>query len=939
MKQLLLFFGIMFFASASVFSQSVISGIITTATKKEPIIGATVVVKGTSTGTITDFEGKYSLKIPAGTTKLVVSYIGFSSKEIEVGSGSSYNAELSEGLELENIVVIGSRNSTRTKLESAVPVDVIPVSQVINEVGQVDINQILTYIAPSFQSSRQTISDGTDHVDPAQLRGLGPDQVLVLVNGKRRHQSALVNVNGTVNRGTVGTDMNAIPATAVERIEILRDGAAAQYGSDAIAGVINIVLKQKTGVLTGNVSYGQHQTSYDKNYAWNILNPSKQLPTSVSASDGRTIQAGLNYGFKLGSKGFLNLTGEYVQRGATNRTGLYTGQVYPNVNGADRSDSIIAAKGQTRDLFDMRIGNSEVKGGGIVFNGNYALDGGWELYAFGGYNNKKGNAAGFYRYPNGVPAAARANVFTKYANGFLPNINSNVTDISAAVGVRGKLQDWNVELSNIFGQNNFDFSVTNSVNYTQALSNANFQQDFNCGGLKFSQNTTNLDISRKFDVLNGLNVAFGAESRFDNFGITAGEESSYKNYDVPSGAAAGAQVFAGFDPKYAGNHDRYVLAGYADLEQDITKDLMLGAAVRFENYSDFGAAFGYKAVGRYKIADMFSLRGSVGTGFRAPSMQQQFYAKTSTKFITVGTELQPIESGTLPNPSAAATLLGIPALRAEKSQNIGLGITARPLEGLEVTLDVYQININDRIVLTNEFPKDKLTDATLKAELEKINANSVNFFTNAIDTRARGLEAVIAYGKTFGDHDVKLILAGTFIKNEVIKGADGKTPDIKASQILINNGQLGNYFNREDQSRIEVAAPTNKLSATLNYKYKKLGVMVRAVNFGQVAYLDPTINPDSTAKFPINTFLTPSGTRATLDQTFSAKTVFDATISYQVTKGITIAVGGNNIFDIYQDKHLHSTNAGSGRFVYSRRVQQFGFNGAYYFARLNFNLK
>lgn len=371
-------------------------------------------------------------------------------------SGTSKNFSLVESISsLEEVVVTGTRSEGRTKIDTPVPVDVIPLSQVTNNVGQVDINQILTFVAPSFQSSRQAISDGTDHVDPAQLRGLGPDQVLVLVNGKRRHQSSLVNVNGTVNRGTVGTDMNAIPATAVDKIEILRDGAAAQYGSDAIAGVINIVLKKQTG-LSGNLSAGEYVTSYAKNYAVNFSNG---LPKDVSVQDGFTGQLGLNYGIKLGDKGFLNITGEYVSRGRTNRTGTYTGQVYPTVTG-QTDDQIIASKGLTRDAFDMRIGNSEVKGGGIVVNGAMPINDNIEAYIFGGYNNKKGNAAGFYRYPNGVPAAVRTGVFALYPNGFLPEITSDVTDLSIAAGVRGKIaKNWNFDLSNVYGKNIFDYGV------------------------------------------------------------------------------------------------------------------------------------------------------------------------------------------------------------------------------------------------------------------------------------------------------------------------------------------------------------------------------------------------------------------------------------------------------------------------------------------------
>ncbi|MFY7908090.1 MAG: carboxypeptidase-like regulatory domain-containing protein, partial [Emticicia sp.] len=559
-------------AEASIVSPNVIESPVTgkvSDSKGEALPGVSVSIKGTKKGTSTEMDGTFKLNANAGDV-LVFSFVGFATKEVKVADNqSTINISLEEAFStLGEVVVTGTRSSGRTKIDTPVPVDVIPLSQVTNNVGQVDINQILTFIAPSFQSSRQAISDGTDHVDPAQLRGLGPDQVLVLVNGKRRHQSALVNVNGTVNRGTVGTDMNAIPATSVEKIEILRDGAAAQYGSDAIAGVINIVLKKQIG-LSGNVSTGENITSYDKNYAINFSNGQSK---SVNIQDGLTAQIGLNYGLKLGKNGFVNITGEFVSRGATNRTGTYTGQVFPVVAG-QTDDQVIASKGLTRDNFDMRIGNSEVKGGGIVLNAALPINENIEAYAFGGWNNKKGNAAGFYRYPNSVPllnAAAvsatglanstiRTNVFSVYPNGFLPEINSDVTDISFAAGIRGKImKNWNFDLSNVYGKNTFDYGVDNSVNYTQAIGTTNFQRTFDAGGNSFSQNTTNFDLSRKYEtVLSGLNLAFGAEFKVDQFGTRAGEEASWKNYNEKAvGVALGSQVFAGFFPKDAGTFSR-----------------------------------------------------------------------------------------------------------------------------------------------------------------------------------------------------------------------------------------------------------------------------------------------------------------------------------------------------------------------------------------------
>ncbi|AFL83071.1 outer membrane receptor protein [Belliella baltica DSM 15883] len=889
--------------------------------------GAAVLVKGTTLGTTTDMEGEFSVEVPSGRNVLVISYIGMRSQEVNIANQNDITVTLKfDDTDLSEIIVTGTRVGARSRIDSPVPVDIIPVSEVIDAVGQIDLNQILTYIAPSFQSSRQTISDGTDHMDPAQLRGLGTDQVLVLVNGKRRHQSALVNVNGTVNRGSVGTDLNAIPANAVEKIEILRDGAAAQYGSDAIAGVINIVLKKSEG-LSGNVAAGTHVTNFQRDY---ILNDGQNAGANIS--DGDMVSAALNYGLKIGQEGFLNITGEYSRRGFTNRSGTYVGQIFPSVGGVNVDEQELTSRGLTRQDFDMRIGNSAINSGGIMLNFSLPLKNGMELYSFGGYNNKRGNAAGFYRYPNAVPGAARQNVFQIYPNGFLPEINTDITDLSNTLGITGNLGDWRFDLSNTYGQNIFDFLITNSVNYTQALTNPNFQREFDAGGLNFLQNTVNFDLSKKYDILAGLNVAAGTEFRVERFGVREGEESSYRNFDPNSGVAAGAQVFPGFAPSTAGTWNRNNIGVYLDMEQDFSQAFSVAGALRFENYSDFGSTLNYKLASRYKITDGFVLRGSTSTGFRAPSMQQRFYSRVNTLFVTLpGQGLVPVEAGTFRNDSEPARILGIPTLRQETSRSFTLGTTLQPVDNLEITVDAYQIDIDDRIVLTNNFTAGG--DPVLAEQLSAANANTANFFTNAIDTRARGIESVITYNLFFRNNSkLSLILAGTFIDNSVKKDENGN-PIIKASPVLEATGQIGSYFNREDQSRIEVANPRNKVSFMANYNVGKFTFMYRAVRFGEITYLDPTMGTDPSA-WPINTL---TGQRESLDQTFSSKIVTDVTVSYKFNDNFRLNVGANNLFDVYPDVQDHSGNFSLGRFVYSRRVQQMGFNGRFIFARLNFN--
>ncbi len=932
---------ILFFISGPVFGQT---GMVQGTVKDlngAPLAGASVTVEGNQLGTLTSPAGYYSLTLVTGSYTIVVSFVGQTTQRatIFVTSGATLQQDftLTPAADLAGVLVVGSRSKTpRSNISTPAPVDLIPVSQVINEIGQVDVNQILNFIAPSFQSARQTISDGTDHVDPAQLRGLGSDQVLVLINGKRRHQSALVNVNGTVNRGQVGTDMSAIPATAIERIEILRDGAAAQYGSDAIAGVINIVLKKNTGLLEASVSGGQNMTNYPKNYALYKINGKADDP-NVKVNDGGTVQASVGYGFPIGM-GHLNITGEYINRDRTNRVGTYTGAVYPNVNGVNRDDSIMQARGLTRDNFDMRVGNSAMVSKAAFLNFTYPGKSEGQFYFFGGVSKKDGEATGVFRYPSSIPGAATTyapQALMMYPNGFLPEIHTDILDLSGAIGYRTKFGSWDFDISNTLGMNTFDFGVENSVNYSQFAVPGNKQTEFDAGGLRFWQNTSNLDLSIPVNVLGGLNVATGAEFRIDAFGIKSGEEASYKNYDPASKAAAGAQVFPGFVNTIGDNKTRNAKAVYLDVEQDISKNLLVTGALRFEHYSDFGSTLNYKFSARYSVGDVLNFRGSFSSGFRAPSMQQRFFEKTNTVFVQQGNgNLVPVQAGTFTNESVPADLLGIPALREETSKSYSIGVTAMPVSGLEITVDAYQIDIDNRIILTNNFTGG--TDSALNAELAAAGASAANFFTNAIDTRARGLEAVFSYNKTFlRKHALRTTLAMTFIDNQVKKDVNGN-PIIHASEILVNSGQLGNYFNREDQSRVEVANPRSKVSLTFNYKYNKFGAMLRFVNFGKVTYLDPTINPDSTHKFPVNAF---TGQKETLDQVFSAKMVTDLSLSYQIIPRVGITVGANNLFDVYQDMHTHSGNMSSGRFVYSRRVQQMGFNGSYYFARLRFTIQ
>lgn len=914
-----------------------------------PLAGATV--KTDRKTVLTDNDGSYFIALPAGTYRLTVSYVSEATQSLTVTVTENHVTTqdltlISAAISQEEVVVVGTRNPKRSATDAAVPIDVIPLKKLANEVGQLDLTQLLTYLAPSFNSVRQTIGDGTDHIDPAQLRGLGPDQVLVLVNGKRYHQSSLVNVNGTVNRGTVGTDLNSIPASSIDRIEILRDGAAAQYGSDAIAGVINIVLKKRTGLVI-NSSFGENITSYDKNYSWNKLNPGNQLAGSKSVTDGDNFQVSLNYGVPL-KKGYLELSGEYLKRGASNRTGLYTGQIWPKVGGVNMSDSINSAKGLTRDKFDIRLGNSQIKGGGFVVNFGYPVSNNLEIYATGIANFKNGNAGGLYRYPyniaaggsfpssNSSSADAAAVVLSLYPDGFLPQEGSKVRDYDFTGGIRGKAGSWNMDLSETYGANSYTYLVSNSVNYTQAytpgITAAQLQTSFNSGKTTTYQAITNLDFSKSHHVLAGLNTALGAEFRVDGYGIDAGEVNSYNNQttDHKLDGIAGAQVFAGFLPESAASWNRTSFAVYSDNELDITKKWLLSGALRFENYSDFGSTLNYKVATRYKVTDWFTLRGAASSGFRAPSLQQEHYSKVTTLFTNINGSLVPVQSGTFTNDSKIAQILGIPKLKQETSHSYSLGAAFTIAKGFDLTLDAYQIDINNRIILSNSFSGGNNPDLT--AALNAAGAATASVFANAVNTRSRGLEGVLSYSFNFGkNQSLSFSLAHSSIQNRLRRDADGKVI-IHGSPVLINSGQLAKYFTRADVSRIETQSPQTKDILTTQYRVGKFGTLLRLAYFGKVTSL---VDTSSSSLMAPNAF--DNNTPESLDQTFSGKVITDLSFSYSFNKTVTVNIGANNLFDVYPDKQTHYNNTSNGRFTYSRAVSQFGFNGRYVFGRVTLN--
>ena len=900
-------------------------------------------------------------------------------------------------------ITVGSRNKNRIVTDSPVPIDVINVKELAVAAPQTDLTQILNYLAPSFTSNTTTVADGTDHIDPAQLRGLGPDQTLVLVNGKRRHTTALVNVNGSPGRGSVGTDLNALPAFAIEGLEVLRDGASAQYGSDAIAGVINLRMKKATDKLDLALNTGGYLTSGANDHRGGM--------------DGFKTQLDANYGTKLFGKGFINFTGSFSWRDDTNRATDFNGSIFNAYNAVERvalangtninslfsninalsasqqtnlfniikssasqigylsttqqsaiqsantlsamqsalginvTDQELAARGLTRRDFNMRIGQSKLLTTQFFVNSEIPINDNHKFYAFGGYSNRDGNSAGFYRRPN------QSRTYTGlYANGFLPEIGSTVVDYSAAGGFKGKLGGFNYDLSNAFGINSFEYNIENTANVTMGMSSPN---SFYAGKLKFQQNTTNLDFQRNFEVLEGLSLAFGGEYRLERYILKAGDEASYATYNTDGTIYAGsstsnllrptdffgayrpggAQVFPGFRPVNQVNEGRKSAAAYIDSELDITKWLLVGAALRYEDYSDFGSTFNYKFATRIKANDNLTFRGALSTGFRAPSLAQIYFNSTSTQFIGGN----PFEVGTFSNGGTVARALGIPDLKQEESNNYSLGATYKiPNTNLTISVDGYYIKIKDRVVLTDGFTA---TTPELVAEFAKANANTATFFTNAVDTQSRGLDIVITNRAKMNDVVWNTNFAATFSSTKRIG-------DIHGSPILVAGGQINKYYSEATRIYMEEAVPRVKANLMNTITYKKWDFFMRQSYFGKVT--DPNtadVNGDGivSGSWINGQFV------ATEHPVWGARTITDVSVSYAFTKSFKFTVGSNNVFDIYPDKNLKTQTAATpkvdgtynapgtidlsnnNQFEYSRNVGQFGMNGRYIFARVNFS--
>jgi len=851
-----------------------VSGHITDEKTNGYIPGVNVSVKGTTLGTITDAQGNFKLSVQKGAT-LIFSFIGYRTKEMVINS-ASVNVQLSEEAEnLREVVIVGSRFNPRSVADSPVPVDNIEAANLI-ATGQPTFDKMLTYKLPSFNSTQQTISDATGHFDPFDLRGLGPSRTLILINGKRKNQSSLVYINDTPGKGEVGVDMRSIPAAAIGRVEVLRDGASPQYGSDAIAGVVNVVLKENT-------------------------NYSEITAFSGVTTEGDGLQVGIraNTGFEVGNGGFVNVSASFSDEEHTNRAGE---PGFDLLFGQDESNAFI----RENPNLGMTIGLPDMTTNDFFYNAAVPLKNGTsEVYSFGGLTYRRGLSFAAYRTPYWIPDPF--NLLhapgTTYS-GFQPTFETDIFDKTLAFGLRGTKGDWKFDISSTRGSNSVDYTIGNTLNVDLG---ADSPTRFKAGGYEFENIVNNVDLSRNFN--DKLILSFGSEFRTENFVTNAGDSSSY--------SGSGAQSFPGLQPGNEVDEMRYNIGAYTDLTYNLSDDFLIGGALRFENYSDFGSNFSWKFNARYKLFnDQLYFRGSVSTGFRAPSLHQIYLSNVQTT-LSGGTVSN---QGTFNNKSTVLRALAVPELKEEESFNTSAGIAFRSIDNLSVTVDVYRVEVNDRIVFTSSLANADV-NTPLGRVLDDFNITSIKFFINAANTVTKGIDYVASYSNLgVGGGNLNVTLSANFNETEL----DGK---IDTPEPIASSGN--DIFDRKEQSRIETARPQSKFILNLNYNIGRLGLTLNNTRFGEVTWW----HADNGLNEPLGM------TDEEFDQTFSAKIVTDLRINYRITELIDVAFSANNLFNVYPDeidnKGDFVTNL-SGRFRYPWEVNQFGFNGTTLLGSVNF---
>lgn len=770
-------------------------------------------------------------------------------------------------------IKLGTRGEVRKIFDSSVPIDII-TSEDIERSGFISTGAAIQSLIPSFNYVRSTITDGSDHIRVATLRGLGPDQLLVLVNGKRRHNTALMHVNSTPGRGSTGVDFDAIPISIIKRIEVLRDGAAAQYGSDAIAGIINIVLKDSEE-LTVATHYGV-----------------------TSNNDGEKSMVLANFGVPIFDEGNINVSLEYKRKDNINRAGPDNRQQY--FEGDPRNNDP-----ELNNQVNHIIGEASFNELSFFLNANIPIDS-YNLYVFGGINRRRSESAGFYRR-----ALDDRNIRAIYPDGFLPLITPVNNDESITVGMEGNYNGWDWDLSVGYGNNNFELDIENSLNTSMGLTSP---KDFYAGTLKYSQSNINFDISNNFNIglEEDLNIAFGIEFRNEKYSILSGEEASYINGEIPildgpnTGGVApvGSQVFPGFSPENATNKSREAASIYLEFQQQISESLKFNLAGRYENNFTFGETINGKFSFRYQPKESFAIRSSVSSGYRAPSLAQSFFTSTATIFESG----DPYRVGTFSTDHPLALGLGAKELTPEKSTHLSAGFVFKPTSNLFVSVDGFLIDIKDRIVLSGEFTNDEsIFGETISQLLESHQVSAGRYFLNAINTRSYGVDVVVNYNYKLNKGYLDCYAGYHFNANR--QKGEVKTPDIL-------DDYADTIFTREEQNRIEGSQPGDNLILKFLYSINKFEIAPKIIKYGE---------------FKIKHFSDPNR-----DETHSARWIAYLNLAYKPTKQTKISVGANNLFNVMPSRKKEINNLG-GLLPYNH-FSQYGVGGSYYYFNLKLSI-
>ncbi len=770
---------------------------------------------------------------------------------------------------VEEVVVTGTRAAGRSRLDTISPVDIVD-NKALTRQGTTELAQALSNLAPSINFPRPSAVDGTDSVRPATLRGLAPDQTLVLINGKRGHAAALVNINGAVGRGSAAFDLNTIPTAALERVEILREGAAAQYGSDAIAGVVNLRLREARSGGGATASYGLYDSE---------VKTSRDLD-GRKAHDGVTYTASVWQGFALPNDGFLTLTGDFSHRNPTNRSDVSSAFSPGVVTG--------------------RYGDAQVDSKAIYANAGLSLNETWSAYGWAGYQKRKTQSAAFPRL-----ATASTNVVAIYPNGFLPKITTDIDDFNLALGTKGELGGFSVDASATYGSNKIRYGVRNSLNTSYGAASPT---RFDAGTMDYGQFVGSLDFTRPvalFNFAKPSTLAFGAEYRNETYKITAGDIYSYSSGGLNTNI--GSQGFPGFRPSNAVDKSRHNYSLYVDLDNQITEKLDVDLAARFEDYSDFGSTTTGKIAARYDFTDSFALRGAVSTGFRAPALQQQYFTATSTNIIgSTATEV-----GTFPATSAVAKVLGAKPLEPEKSKNYSLGLVYHK-GPFELTIDAYQIDIDNRIVLSENIQGSATGTATQKAIytlLQPFGVTTARFFINGVDTTTKGVDVV-------GRYRLDADAAGRFDFTLAANFNDTKVTRLPTTNTLSSLPTPPTLFGRVNVLTFEEGTPDHKYVASTDWSKGPWAATLRVTAYGSV------LQPNATASLDYE-----SGEKTVVDLE-ARRAFFDNKVSW--------AVGANNLLDEYPNRTPAANNSTSG-VVGFPNYSPFGFNGRFLYTRVSYN--